>query len=199
MIVRRTVTLSIALALLNLFLLADGVLAQAASQPQTVDLGEYQVEFDETFPVDLDEDGVTDLILYYMDDVLVASAEDTNQDGQPDFWLRYTPDWYADMEVRDQDFDGEPDEFVSMDENGRVLNVGESGSDSGTGSALIYAGIAAGILLFGAGAAMIVRSRRKASVEAANAGEVRPFCGNCGTENNPGSAFCKRCGGKLGR
>jgi hypothetical protein len=97
--------------------------APALAQEGTLDLGKYQVQFDEPVTDDFDGDGYAELTLYYKDGTLVASAEDTNLDGQPDLWFRYTEDWYADMEVHDNDFDGKPDEFLTMNENEEIVRV----------------------------------------------------------------------------
>ncbi len=152
MMVKRLLLIVFALALSLLFM-ATTALAQEKDSAGSVQLGEYEVEFDQSFEEDIDDDGVAELTLYYKDNVLVASAEDTNQDGQPDFWLRYTPDWYADMEVRDSDFDGEPDEFVYMDENEQILDVEEMSTstdqdeDSATSGIVVIASVVAAILV----------------------------------------------------
>lgn len=85
--------------------------------------GKYQAAFDNAVRDDFDGDGFAELTLYYMDGALVASAEDTNKDGTPDLWFRYTKDWQLDLEVYDRDFDGTPDEFITVDANEQIVDV----------------------------------------------------------------------------
>ncbi len=129
---KRKILFAVFVALPVLLICQGTVIAQEETLG-TVRIGEHDIQYDETFVDDFDGDGIAELTLYYLEGVLVASAEDTNADGKPDFWLRYTPDWYADMEVRDRDFDGEPDEFISMDENEQILDVEKTGGENADG------------------------------------------------------------------
>ncbi len=129
--------------------------------------GKHQTAFDNAVRDDFDGDGFEELTLYYMDDVLVASAEDTNMDGTPDLWFRYTKDWQLDLEAYDIDFDGAPDEFLTIDENEQVVEVENtaqtepvSDKDSQTGGTYPDVGKALLILLL-VSAAYYYTSKKK--------------------------------------
>ncbi len=206
---KRLLPITTALALTALFISPTAVPAQEENSEQFVNLGEYSVEYDEIFTDDSNGDGREEMTLYYLNDVLVASTEDTNQDGKPDFWLRYTPDWYADMEIRDTDLDGKPDEFTLVDENEAILSVEqidpeqasdhESDSDSGGNVFVWIIVIIAAVLFLGAAVFIFMRKRAGLSMAAADSIPSANFCTDCGTNNGPGSVFCKKCGGKLSR
>ncbi|MFO8010831.1 MAG: hypothetical protein R6U89_08485 [Dehalococcoidia bacterium] len=155
----------ITLVLPALLLSQTDAYAGEDNSENSIQLGEYQVEYDEYALDDFDGDGLAELTLYYSEGILVASAEDTNADGEPDFWLRYTPDWYADMEIRDRDFDGEPDVFIFMDENERILNVEKTGggktTDGGMETAMVAVYSVAGIIVASVAAFVIYNRSRK--------------------------------------
>lgn len=210
---KKLLMIVLALVLSVLFLVETPVQAEDEKTTRFVNLGEDQVEFNDSFTKDLNGDGSAELTLYYMDDVLVASAEDTNLDGQPDFWLHYTQDWYADMEVHDRDFDGEPDEFVSMDENGQVLSVDKTGIETAEENGglkpatIIIIAVTIAVVIIVVAVFIVLRRRRTMLAPAGSPAQpptaesmrspFEMYCSKCGAPNAQGASFCKKCGVKL--
>ena len=100
----------IPLALLLFFLTLP-----AASQTQEKDfisLGPYQIHYDQSFQNDTDNDGVPDKTSYFIQDTLVLTIWDHNQDGLPDAWFSYDEEEYLMLQAEDLNADGLPDEFL---------------------------------------------------------------------------------------
>lgn len=68
-------------------------------------------------------------VLYYENDLLVASAHDTDGDSTHDFWLTYSND-IAILEAHDTDGDGTPDAFFELDTDERVIREYGSGIET---------------------------------------------------------------------
>lgn len=87
------------------------------AETDPVQLGGYEVEYDEFFHDDTDEDGYLDKKSYYNQGCLALTAWDTSGDGQDDLWFRYDGQDYLNLEVADLDFDNIPDQFISVKKN----------------------------------------------------------------------------------
>jgi len=90
----------------------------AASQIQEKDfisLGPYQIHYNQSIQNDTDNDGVPDKTSYFIQDTLVLTIWDYNQDGLPDAWFSYDEEEYLILQAEDLNADGQPDEFLHFD------------------------------------------------------------------------------------
>lgn len=76
---------------------------------QKIDFDKYSLNYNDT----ADIEGGT---LYYLDDKLILSTYDTNNDNNVDIWLRFNENGNLDLEVLDTDFDGQADIVNKLDE-----------------------------------------------------------------------------------
>ncbi len=84
------------------------------AETNIVQLGGYEIEYEEFFQDDTDQDGKLDKKSYYNQGYLILTAWDTGGDGKDDLWFRYDGQDYLDLEVADLDSDNMPDQFISV-------------------------------------------------------------------------------------
>jgi len=85
----------------------------------------------ETFQIDLDNDGVTDLKAFYTSNELSHTELDRNQDGQVDVWMYFQEsgnrwDTRADY---DEDYDGRIDEVFFLNQGNPVRSLADRDLD----------------------------------------------------------------------
>lgn len=114
-----------------LFLLLAAILqpTPAAYAASTVEVGKYQIEYDQYYKDDTDDNGSLDCTSYYLGDKLVFTAWDTDENGVPDLWFRYDGEEYLDLELADDNGDGKPDEIAMVDRDENVNYLEASSFD----------------------------------------------------------------------
>lgn len=110
-------------------------------------IGGYTVEYDQAVEGDSDYDGVDDRTSYYLDDVLVFSAYDTDGDGEKDMWFTYTNGTYKEAAMRDADGNGRPDDILTYDEEGVVVSEKHKSSIPGGWGTIVGALVLAGLIV----------------------------------------------------
>jgi len=104
---------------------------------QSVRVGGQRVVYDEVIRGDSDYDGVDDRTSYYLEDVLVFSAYDTDGDGEQDMWFTYVEGTYPKTAMRDTTGDGRPENIVTLDKTGAIVK--EADGRSGRTTVIIVA------------------------------------------------------------
>ena len=118
-------------------------------------VGGEKVIYDEVIEGDSDFDGINDRTSYYLEDVLVFSAYDTNSDGEPDMWFTYVNETYPEIAMRDTTGDGKPENVISYNEKGEIINE-EVRENRPWGLIILIA-----IVVAGAGTYYVVRKTKK--------------------------------------
>lgn len=110
---------------------AIGLLLAPTALAETVSVGSYDVEYDQSYEADTDGDGYLDKTSYYKGENLVFTAFDSDADGKKDLWFRYDEEAYLDLELSDADGDSRPDETYEFDREENATAVNPSGAFSG--------------------------------------------------------------------
>lgn len=118
----KNLNLQLKIVLLLLLALPLAVLAKET-------IGDYVLEFDEKIETDTDGNGKNDRTSYYKNNVLVWSAFDDDEDGEPDLWLRYKNGDIVDLEISDPNGDGNPDKIAEFDYQGKRELIYDSGAE----------------------------------------------------------------------
>lgn len=108
--------------LILLFIIAIMAFSVAA---ESVRVGGYKVKYDQVIEGDSDYDGINDRTSYYLEDVLVFSAYDTDGDGKQDMWFTYANGTDMNVAMRDTTGDGKPENVLTYDEKGKILDEEE--------------------------------------------------------------------------
>lgn len=87
-----------------------------------IKIGGHKIIYDQIIYGDSNYDGINDRTSYYLNDELVFTAYDTNEDGFPDMWFTYTNGTYVDTAMRDQTGDNKPENIVTYNQDGKVIN-----------------------------------------------------------------------------
>ena len=132
--------------LLVLLLLPSGVFAKEM-------IGDYLLEYDQKIEADTDGNGKNDRTSYYLGERLVWSSYDEDENGEPDFWLRYKNGDTVDLEIYDPDGDGEPEKIAEFDYQGKREVIYDSEAEFAGNSPLsyvvyIYIGVGLAIAVF---------------------------------------------------
>ena len=96
------------------FVLALPVLA-LENEEGNINFDNYEVSYDQ---IDKIKD---DFISYYQKGKIVLTTFDTNSDSKIDLWLRYDENGFLNLEASDSDYDGQPDTFITVNQDEEVL------------------------------------------------------------------------------
>lgn len=112
-----------------------------------VKVGGYKITYDEIIEGDSDFDGVNDRTSYYLEDILVFSAYDTNGDGEQDMWFTYVNGTDNEVAMRDTTGDGKPENIVTF-ADGEIVSEVEKTNLPGLWMILGFLVIGAGTTYF---------------------------------------------------
>lgn len=123
-------------------------------------IGDYILEFDEKIETDTDGNGQNDRTSYYKSNVLVWSAFDDDENGEPDLWLRYKNGDTVDLEISDPDGDGNPDKMAEFDYQGKRELIYDSDAKFADNSSSVMTYVLIIGILTAAGAWYYLRTRK---------------------------------------
>lgn len=83
---------------------------------ETLSFYDQTLEYDQQYRYDLDGDGYQELMFHMKGDELVLAVWDLDGDQLNDKWFAYGAGDVLEMEARDLDHNGEPDQYFSMNE-----------------------------------------------------------------------------------
>lgn len=93
----------------------------SVASAENIRISGHKIVYDEIIEGDSDFDGINDRISYYLEDQLVFVAYDTDEDNKSDIWFTYVEGTYKELAMRDTTGDGKPEEILSYDMSGELL------------------------------------------------------------------------------
>lgn len=97
-----------------------------AQESQTITVGSESISYTETY------NDLPNTTSYYNGDELILTEYDEDQNGAPDVWVLYKPNFLVEQEMRDSDGDGKPDIYYDLDQNENVIRAGGEGYEKYT-------------------------------------------------------------------
>lgn len=105
------------------------LLSVTFASAETIKIGGEKVTYDQIMQGDSDFDGINDRTSYYLENILVFSAYDTNGDGKQDMWFTYVEGTYPETAMRDTTGDGRPENIITLDKEGEIITEKERGKN----------------------------------------------------------------------
>lgn len=96
-----------------------------------LEVGDYAIEYDSIIEADTNGNGKNDRASYYLNEQLVFTAYDENEDGSQDLWFRFKNGDAVDLELADSNGDGNPDVITEVDAQEKAEVIYDAETDGG--------------------------------------------------------------------